>query len=226
MSTYKNGEQTKKQLIVCTYEALLTKNASDLKIRELAKQAGCSISSVYQQFTNLEELIAVASIKFLDEYTMDYSEMLSGNKNVVDSYLLGWEAFCKYAFRRPDIFYRLFWDLYTIDLEEAMTQYYSLFPLQPPKEYAIQYYLTFFTGDVVDRDYVLMRTMASQGLVSVEDARYVSIATTSIARNLLADCRNADEEKRQESSKRCYELVKYTLNMALDHHKLKNKSNV
>ena len=40
MSTYKNGLQTKKQLIERTYDALLSNRISDLKIRELAKQAG------------------------------------------------------------------------------------------------------------------------------------------------------------------------------------------
>lgn len=225
MSTYKNGMQTKKQLIACTYTALLSHNASELKIRDLAKQAGCSISSVYQQFTNLDELIAVSSVKFLDEYATEYSEMLSANHDIADSYLQGWELFCKHAFNRPDIFYRLFWDLHTIDLEEAVTQYYGLFPLTPPEEYSIQYYLTFLTGDVVERDYVLMRTMTSQGLVTAEDAHYVSTVVTSMARTFLADCRRADEKKRNESRKQCMDLVRYTLKLALDRHRLiKEKS--
>ena len=43
MSTYKNGLQTKKQLIERTYDALLSNRISDLKIRELAKQGLCVV---------------------------------------------------------------------------------------------------------------------------------------------------------------------------------------
>ena len=224
MSTYKNGLQTKKQLIERTYDALLSNRISDLKIRELAKQAGCAASSVYQHFSSLENLIAVASIKFLDEYTLAYSKMLNESTDIVKSYLDGWKLFCKFAFHRPDIFHHLFWGLDAADLEEVMTQYYSIFPLNPPKIYSIQYYLTFLTGDVVERDFMLMRTMASQGLVTVEDARYVSIAVTSIARNLLADCRNAGEEEREKASEQCMELVRHTLNLALNNCHYQNSS--
>lgn len=221
MSTYKNGERTKKQLIEYVYAELLSNPVSSLKIRDLAKKSGCAPSSIYQHFSSLDELIAVASIKFLDEYTFAYSKMLNESKDLIDSYLQGWELFCKFAFGRPDIFYRLFWDLNTLDLEEAMAKYYAIFPLNPPKVYSIQYYLTFLIGDIVERDFILLRTMASQHLVTIEDARYVSIVTTSIARNLLADCRNADEEKKKETSAKCMELVRYTLNMALESYKHK-----
>ncbi len=224
MSTYKNGERTKKQLIECVYAELLANPVSSLKIRDVAKKSGCAPSSIYQHFSSLDELIAVASIKFMDEYTFAYSKMLSESKDLIDSYLQGWELFCKFAFGRPDIFYHLFWDLNTFDLEEAMVKYYAVFPLKPPKVYSIQYYLTFLIGDVVERDFVLMRTMASQNLVTLEDARYVSVVTTSIARSLLADCRDAGEQEKQEAAARCMELVRYTLDMALERHRLKNRS--
>ncbi len=224
MSAYKNGVETKKRLIECTYAALLENRASELRIRDLAKQSGCAPSSVYQHFESIEELIAVASVKFLDEYTMEYSRMLNEVKDLVSSYLQGWELFCKFAFKRPDIFSYLFWELNGLDLEDIVTKYYSIFPLTPPQVYSAQYYLTFFEGDIQMRDFVLMRTMASKHLVTVEDARYVSIVTTSIARNFLADCRNAGEEEREKAAAQCMELVRYTLNMALDRYQYKTES--
>ncbi len=224
MSTYKNGERTKKQLIEYVYAELLSNPVSSLKIRDVAKKSGCAPSSIYQHFSSLDELIAVASVKFLDEYTFAYSKMLNESEDLIDSYLQGWELFCKFAFGRPDIFYHLFWDLNTFDLEEAMSKYYAVFPLNPPKAYSIQYYLTFLIGDIVERDFVLMRTMASQHLVTVEDARYVSVVTTSIARNLLADCRTAGGQEKKEAGARCMKLVRYTLDMVLEHYKYKNES--
>ncbi|MGI6010915.1 MAG: TetR/AcrR family transcriptional regulator [Ruminococcus sp.] len=224
MSTYKNGIQTKKQLIEHTYNALLSNRVSELKVRDLAKKSGCAPSSVYQHFSSLNNLVTVASIKFLDEYTLAYSKMLNESTDIIESYLNGWELFCKFAFKKPDVFYHLFWGLDALDLEEAIMQYYSVFPLNPPKIYSIQYYLTFLTGDVVERDFMLMRTMASQGLVTVEDARYVSIVVTSIARNFLAGCRNTSETEREKARAQCMELVRYTLNMALNSCRYQNKA--
>ncbi len=77
MSTYKNGERTKKQLIEYVYAELLSNPVSSLKIRDVAKKSGCAPSSIYQHFSSLDELIAVASVKFLDEYTFAYSKMLN-----------------------------------------------------------------------------------------------------------------------------------------------------
>ena len=223
--SYKKGTQIKIRLIECTYAALLSRQTSDLKIRDLAEQAGCAPSSVYQHFSGLDELIATASIKFLDEYTAAYSEMMDRTDDVVESYLQGWEIFCKFAFERPDIYTYLFWDLKHFDFEEAMVKYYSLFPVTPPtSSFSIQYYLTCYSGDVVERDFVLMRMMASQHLVSIEDAHYVSVAVTSIARNLLMDCIKADAQERKEAAGRCMELVSFTLHMALDNYKYRHGS--
>ncbi len=224
MSTYKNGLQTKKQLIEHTYRALLSNRVSELKIRDLAKQSGCAPSSVYQHFSSLNNLVTVASIKFLDEYTLAYSKMLNESTDIIESYLNGWELFCKFAFKRPDVFHHLFWGLNASDLEDAITQYYDIFPLNPPKIYSIQYYLTFLTGDVAERDFMLLRTMASQGLISVEDAHCISILTTSVARNFLADCRNTDEANREKSKARCMELIRHTLKMALNSCRFQDKS--
>ncbi len=216
MSTHKSSKQIKKRLIECVYTELLSNPVSALKVRDLAKKSGCAPSTIYQHFSNLDELIAVASIKFFDDYASEYSKMLDEHRDLIDSYLRGWELFCEFAFGRPDIYYHLFWDLNACDLEEAIGKYYSVFPLKPPEVYSVQYYLTFLGGDVVERDHVLMRSMASHCLVSIEDARYVSIVVTSIARSLLADCRGAGEEERKEASARCMGLVRHTLDMALD----------
>lgn len=211
-------------MIECVYTELLTNPISALKVRDVAKKSGCAPSSIYQHFSSLDELIAVASVKFFDEYSAEYSKMFDEHRDLIDSYLRGWELFCEFAFGRPDIYYHLFWDLDANDLEEAIGKYYSIFPLNPPEVYSVQYYLTFLAGDVVERDYVLMRSMASHCLVSIEDARYVSVVVTSIARSLLADCREASEAERKAASVRCMELVRHTLNMALDIYKYKKGS--
>lgn len=226
MANYKNGERTKKQLIDYVYNELLTNPVSSLKIRELARKTGYAPSSIYQHFSSLKELIAIASIKFLDEYTFEYSKMLNESKDLIESYLQGWELFCKFAFGRPDIFYHLFWDLGEDDLDEALSKYYAVYPLNAPEAYSVHYYLTFLVGNIVERDYVLVRTMVGQKLVLSDDAHYVSVVTTSIARNLLAECINANEYERKQASERCMELVKHTLYLVLERNKHKKEHSV
>ncbi|MDO5411019.1 MAG: TetR/AcrR family transcriptional regulator [Lachnospiraceae bacterium] len=223
MSTYKNGIETKKKLIQCVCSAFENGTVSDLKIRDIAKQAGCAPSSVYQHFENMDKLIAVASVCFLDTYTLEYSQMLNRVKNIKDSYLTGWDIFCKHAFARPDIYYKLFWEYSDEVFEEAVTEYYEIFPLTPPEELPAQYYLTFLSGNVVERDYVYLRSMASQGIISIEDAHYMSIVSTSIARNYLGNCILRPDTNREKAKEDCMKAIRTTLKLVMDNYQSSGK---
>ena len=72
MAVYAKGIETKKRFILSTYHKLLVQDSSEISVRKLAEENGCSIAALYKHFESLDYLIAVASIRFLDEYMVEY----------------------------------------------------------------------------------------------------------------------------------------------------------
>ena len=66
MAVYAKGIETKKRFILSTYHKLLVQDSSEISVRKLAEENGCSIAALYKHFESLDYLIAVASIRFLD----------------------------------------------------------------------------------------------------------------------------------------------------------------
>ena len=135
MAVYSKGNETKKRFVMLTYHKLCEKKASEITVRDLARENGCSAAALYRHFESLEYLIAVASVRFLDEYMRQYASLLDSDRDLLEIYIEGWELFNHYAFARPDIYYRLFWGTDNGVFGAAFQDYFELFPFKGSEKY-------------------------------------------------------------------------------------------
>ena len=96
-------------------------------IRKVAKIAGYNSATIYNYFDNRNQLIFFAAIKFISDYVQALPDYVDQSDDTLERFLLNWECFCKYSFRKPQIYYSIF----TADIgerpEDLMKVYFSLF---------------------------------------------------------------------------------------------------
>ncbi|OUO79079.1 hypothetical protein B5F53_08360 [Blautia sp. An249] len=216
MPVYSKGIETKRKFIILTYNKLCNHETSELTVRSLAKENGCSAAALYRHFDSLEYLITVASVRFLDEYMKQYANLLDSDKDFREIYIEGWELFNHYAFARPDIYYRLFWGKDNSIFGTAFQEYFELFPFKGSEKYTAHYYILLFNEDMQERDFMMLRRMENMGLISSEDALYFSYTNPLIARGMLRDAMDLPDEKKQEKEKFCNKLLRKNMERILN----------
>lgn len=216
MAVYAKGIETKKRFILSTYRKLLEQDSSEISVRKLAEENGCSVAALYKHFESLDYLIAVASIRFLDEYMVEYGKLMDMEKDPLSIYMEGWELFNHYAFQRPDIYYRLFWGDGNSIFENAFQDYFELFPVVGSEKYTAYYYTLLFDEDMQSRDFVVLRRIANMNLITDEDAYYYSWTNPLIVKGLLASAMKEKEEKRRELKEMCNKLIRRNMRQVLE----------
>jgi AcrR family transcriptional regulator len=215
MAVYTKGKETKRQLVDLVYRMLRERDASTVTAREIAVAQGCSAAAIYRHFESLEALISVASVRFLHAYMEEYSALMDSDQPFLETYVQGWELFDRYAFERPDLYYRLFWGEENHNLSDAVQEYYELFPFEASKKSAAYFYTLMFNDDMVERDYLMLHRAVNMGLISDEDARYFSRSNTLMARGMIYDAMAAEAGEREELCQTCSELIRVNMSRAM-----------
>ncbi|SDX31611.1 TetR/AcrR family transcriptional regulator [Eubacterium barkeri] len=137
---YTKGQETKNAFVLMTYKKLTEQNASTLTVRQLAGELGYSPAVLYRYFDSLEEVVVVASVRFLNQYMMEYARLLDSDLDLLEVYIEGWQLFNSHAFERPDIYYGLFWGEYNNVFENAIAEYFEIFPFSGSDRFLANYY--------------------------------------------------------------------------------------
>lgn len=192
------GFETKRRLVQLAYEQLSQEKADKLSARNLAKTGGFSPAALYRYFDSMENLITVASIKFMKEYINDYGKLMDSDYGFPEVYVEGWKLFNSYAFTNPDIYYGLFWGEYRGSYCNAMEEYYELFPVAVSKKYPARFMTLFSSGDIYERDLQVLRLACNKKLMSESDAIYLSRSNPLIVKGMLIESLNSKEYKKAE----------------------------
>lgn len=211
MATYDKGNATKGKFIMSAYAHLESRDDDTLTVRALAAENGYSVAALYKHFESLEQLLAVASIKFIGEYLDKYARLLDGSKSPMQVYAEGWEIFIDCAFERPDIFYRLFWELDPEELEHAFIDFYRAFPPADPHLNAIQFSVLITNDDMWERDRKLLNQLVMRGEMDAESVRFLSMSSELIASGLLRRAIGASDSKIGELKRRCSWLISHNI---------------
>lgn len=207
MAVYEKGYETKRRLIMSMYNKLKVQDASEITVRELAKENNCSPAALYRHFESLEYLIIIGSIRFFIDYMVEYGRLMDSGNNLMESYIKGWQLFNKYAFERPDLYYRLFWGQYHTMFSDALEEYFELFPVTGSELYPAYFYTLLFTDDVIKRDFLILRRAVNYNVLSDEDAAYFSKTNTFIVKGMLEMYMGRDLEERRQGERECNELL-------------------
>lgn len=179
----------KKRLFVeTTYNILNEEGPEGIKIRRLAKELGCTSTVIYRYFDNLDHLIALASIRFLDEYITDFRNLVSDPEILTDPYGLNlrmWDCLGYHAFKNIPIYENLFFGQYQHSLGEVIFEYYQLFLDDSKQDFDGYSVSILFNDDLFQRDYVLLRRAASMGTITIQEAESLSQMETYIFHGIL-----------------------------------------
>lgn len=207
MAVYEKGIETKRRFILSMYNKLRERDASTITVREIAKENNCSPAALYKHFESLEYLIVLGSIRFFIDYMIEYGQLMDNDDNLMDAYIQGWMLYNKYAFDRPDLFYRLFWGEYNTLFADALMEYYELFPVTGSERYPAYYYTLLFSDNVIERDFLILRRAANYNLLSDEDAEYFSKTNTLIVKGMLEMYMGRDLRERRQGEQECNQLL-------------------
>lgn len=184
----RDAKLTKIKYIQKTYELISSKGFENLTIRAIAKEVGCSYAVLYKHFENLDYLIMLASMRFLDGYHHEMVEIEKNESNYLLRDLKLWFAFNKQAFKNPPVFLHLFWENLSTMFEEAAVEYCQLFPLERGGNDEVFYgylYSAVFMGGIEHRDFILLRRAANEGSISLKDAVFLSKVNHNIVQGQL-----------------------------------------
>lgn len=207
MAIYEKGTETKQRLIMSMYNKLKLQDASEITVRELAKENKCSPAALYRHFVSLEYLIILGAMKFFIRYMAEYGQLMDSNSDLLDSYIKGWQLFNKYAFERPDLYYRLFWGQYNTMFSDALEEYFELFPVTGSEQYPAYFYTLLFTEDIRERDFLMLRRAVNYNLLSYEDAVYFSKSNTLIVKGMLELYMDCELKDRRQGEQECNQLL-------------------
>lgn len=207
MAVYEKGIETRRNLVLATYRMLQEMDASKITVRSLAKEVGCSPAALYRHFENIEYLIVVASIRFFEKYMIEYGVLMDTEPNLLKQYVDGWKLFNRYAFERPDLYYRLIWGQYNESLADALTDYMELFPFTASTTSPDYFYTMIFDNDIMERDFLILRRAVNQGLLSEENANYFSKSNPLLVKGMIEMCMHKDLAERKRCEQDCNALL-------------------
>ena len=195
----------KKELIRVTYEILASEGSEGISIRRIASEAGCTSAAIYKHFDNLEHLIMLASVRFLEPY-MEKLADLSKNEDIsgIQMNLILWREFLREAFDKKEYYEMMFISADRKKMKACVEEYFNIFKDElvdmDPVSAGI-----LLSNNIHYREAVRLQQAAAAGQISPRNARMLSDLTEAgfIGRLMRHD--EEDDEKR--AAEECYELI-------------------
>lgn len=144
-----------KIFISATIELIKEIGITNVSIRKIATKTNMNSANIYYHFDNLDHLLGLASIFFIQEYLLEVSEKVKLAKNPFEEYTIIWECFAHYAFLNPNLYRRIFFNFLTKDYN-LFEEFYNYFPEY--KEKLNNDYLEIFMKDnIYERNKTLLK---------------------------------------------------------------------
>lgn len=159
-------------------------------IRKVADMAGYNSATLYNYFENLNHLIFYSSMKYLKDYALDLYDYTKDSKNSLENYINVWNCFSYHSYRRPEIYYMIFFGEFTsTTVNDAMKEYYSIFPEELGEE--SQKFLPMLLEDNIHvRDYKLLKASAAEGFIPEDCLQEINEMNVIIYQSILSRMMN------------------------------------
>lgn len=192
---YSDSERDKiiSTFISAAREIIETEGIDKLSIRRVASFTGYSSATIYLYFPNVDALVTLACMSYLENYCRDLAKDMEKMKTNYDMFINSWEVFSRHAFSNPNIFHHLFYSPHTVPLRETVRMYYKLYPAQL-EAITGPLYDMLLGGTIEERCMLVLGPMAEDYNIPVEDAEMINDISISYFRKLLEiRCRNDEE---------------------------------
>lgn len=185
---YMAADDMKRKLIEITYNMIAKEGMEAVSVRKIAKEAGCTAPLIYIHFENLNYLIILASIRFLQPYFEEIIEYSLREPDPVNCDRLAWHSFVRYAFRNPLVFHNLFWGEGNSIYADAIFDYFQLYPQEMQNADVSYHYISISSSSLEERDLLWLERGVKEGIVAEKDAVFTSKILHSVVRSRLLDC--------------------------------------
>jgi AcrR family transcriptional regulator len=165
--------RTKKLFIEATQSLIQEDGFHNLSIRKLADVTGYASATLYSYFSDFDELIIFASIKYRREYLIELSREVRAEMGALLQYRKVYEVFNNYSFASPALFMNMYFGSHADQIEEYFEKYYRLYPeeetMLPEFLYAALKERNLFRCDVI-----FARRLADEGHILYEHVNLIS----------------------------------------------------
>lgn len=166
-----------KRMMMCfinvTRELISEYGIENVTIRKVGERSGYNSATMYHYFKNLDVLLIYSSISYLKDYISELHVQLKPIAGPKERYIAVYRVFNKYAFKNPDIYFKMFYGSYSKRLPEIIKDYYEIFPeeLGEQKDREISQMLR--EGDMLQREYALTEPLAKANSLSKSDVDFI-----------------------------------------------------
>lgn len=144
----------------------------NLSLRKVAKEAGYNSATLYNYFKDVEHLSMMACMKYLLNYTLQLSKV-SYSADPVEAFLQIWDIFCDNAYCYPHIFYTIFFNKHSINLNDSIQTYYRMFPDDLGQQSDLINRM--LLGETIfERDEAIIAPLVEAGIVAPEDVPLIN----------------------------------------------------
>lgn len=216
MGRAKYSESERERIIItfirATREIVDLEGVESVSIRKVAARAGYNSATMYLYFKDIDELITLASMSYLENYCRTLAADIPQMTTPLDTYIHTWEVFCQYAFTYPNVFYHLFYKPHSASLEETIQRYYTIYPNQL-ENISGTLYKMLHSGTLENRNRQVLLPLAEAGLIDAANVDVINDLTVCYFRKLLEDkCEQAGALASGRQTERFIAAVHFLLN--------------
>jgi AcrR family transcriptional regulator len=186
-------------------------------IRKAADLAGYTSATLYNYFDNLQHLVFLATMTYLEEYNAALPQYLKGNANAIERYMMVCRCFAEYSYSDPEVYELLFFSNSSDKLEEYNRQYYELFPEKTVDDWPVPLNKIYSMNNIYSRSYMMLDDCIKDGFLTPENAYDFNDVNLRIYKTILQDVQNGiltKDEAIDMTMKYYYQLMEYYMNDA------------
>jgi len=211
--TSKKMLQRKRMLayfVEATNKIIEEEGIEKVTIRNVADVAGYNSATLYNYFEDLDHLIFFTSVKYLKEYSLELSEIIGSSDDALEVFLKIWECFCKFSFRKPQIFYNIFFSKHKNKLRDTISEYYSLFPEDLGKNHG-EVLSMLRCKSIFDRNKIIMKRLVDDAIIKAEDLDIINKTIVYSYQGILQESMVENEKSVEQLTKDTLKIIKYII---------------
>lgn len=180
-------------------------------IRKVSDIAGFNSATIYNYFSNLNELIFFSSIKYLEDYAHDLPNYVKNHNNALDTFMNIWKCFCYHSYNNPKVYYNLFFEEGVNPSNSSIKNYFHIFSEELNNQ--SEELLPMLLGErIYDRNLTVLKKCAQDGFIEEKDLEQINEMILLIYHSMLYKVlkRQCDYTV-EEATERTLNYIKHTI---------------
>lgn len=179
-------QRTMRYFIEAAVDIINKEGIDNVTIRKVADLAGYNSATLYNYFDDLNHLLFLAALTFVNEYIEALPDYIKYVKNAEEMYLQVWDCFLDYAFLQPSIYNVWFFSELKNSVRVYVSQFYELYPFDI-KSFPEEIRKMLKTASARNRSRVLLDDCVQEDFVNPSRVDPIIDITHSVLHAILAD---------------------------------------